>query len=297
MGKTSRRTIYQQIHAMNPNCVWKPCAMALLKIASPLIRNFKVHTIFEQPIPTDGSIIFAQNHTNFYDSLVHDKALAGHRYWCFASDEPRGSISGLSFEAKGVVWLTRERQENRALAAATLAELLCLGENLSYCPEGTWNLTENRLMLPISRGMAKLAITAARDAKVYIVPVVCDYRYRGNTARVREAHVKVCKAIPVPSSADAAELTEGLEDIFWTERWYQLEAAAKEANPDSGVFCRQSVSREQWCKFTAALRKQYKTDWTREENSVIYTREQRLQMEMGRFIEAEQNTSKLLPSY
>ena len=284
-----RMAVYRQLHQVNTNLVWKPFAVPLLRIATPFICNFKVDVSFEEALPLDGGLVFAQNHLNFFDSLVFDKAMKGKKYYCLAGDEPKGTIQGLSFEAKGTVWIARNSIDSRNAAKITLERLLEKGQNLSWVPEGTWNTTENRLMLPISRGMAQVAITSAQKAKVYIVPVVVDYQYKEGSHKVKRASVQVCKAVQVSAADTPEELTERLETIFWTTRWKQIEAqmalSPYRIQTENGyVYPRARLSREKWQHFVEKLHSQYKCDWSAEESYAIKTQVQKDHAEIARVL-------------
>jgi len=287
------REIYKELHSKYANFVWNPQFMPLLKIASPLIKRFKVEVEFEAEIPKDGSIIFCQNHNNFYDSLVLDQALKNIVCHCFASNEPRGKITGLSFEAKGVVWLDRDSEEDRKKVKEINTEILKHGLNLSWCPEGTWNLSENRLLLNTSWGLAQTAIEVSNYTNIYIIPVTINYDYIGQTAKVRGANVKVSSPIKVETEMDPKELTKQIETVHWTNTWYQLEEYAKkdkegtikiEDSEIEYVYKRAEITKEAWNKKIKALKAQYKTDWKREEEAVIKTKAQKEQEAVAPYI-------------
>lgn len=272
MSDDKRIESYKQLHTKYNDLVWKPWLKPLAKVLYPLMRRgIDIQVEVEGNIPTDGSIFFPQNHSNFYDSLVLDKVLNDEQYFCFASDEPRGKATGLSFEYRGVMWLDRDSEDSGRISKNVLADLAKSGENISWCPEGTWNLSDNKLMLNLAYGMSKSAIEASKYNKVYIVPLVYDYDYEYNKDilgkehfKIKKANVKICKALEVTPDMDYKELNEIITNLFWTERWYQLER--------KGVYNRDSVSLDEWKKLIEDLKKQYKgANWSREENSVVKT--------------------------
>lgn len=289
----SRRERYQKlkgIQAEHQNFVYKPLAQLLLKVAAPFIRNFKTSVSFEDSPPTDGGVIFVFNHQNYYDSLVAGYALdKKYGFTCLAGDEPRGTIQGLSLEARGVVWINRSDANSRKAATETLLALLRAGLYVGWSPEGTWNTTENRLMLPLAYGMAQTAIEASKTSKVYLVPVCMDYHYKENQSKVKCAAVRVCKAIPVSPDMKPRELTDTVETVCWTTRWEQMEARMRQTpacipKGDSYFYPREKVSRSQWEQFVNDLHNQYKVDWSVEESYRIITPEEKLQREMQKYI-------------
>ncbi len=289
-SNSNRRKLLFNIQTEHSNFSYKPWAMPILKVSSFFIRSFKTTVSFESQVPTDGSLVFSINHQNFYDSLVVGFALDRVScFTCLAGDEPRGKLQGLSFEARGVVWINRADPDSRKASTETLLALLKAGLSIGWSPEGTWNTTENRLMLPIARGMARLAIEAARTTKVYIVPVCMDYQYKENSYKVKRASVRVCKAIQVSPEMQADKLTEEVETVCWTTRWLQMEERMKRTpgcivQGSDYIYPRASIPVGFWNWFVDKLHGQYKVDWTAEASYRIITPEERLQNEMQKYI-------------
>ncbi len=291
---------YEELHAKYSNIEWAPQYMPLLRIASKIIKPFPVKKSFSSNLPNDGALFFWENHLNFYDSLVFDAALKKFEHFVLAGDEPRGTIQGLSFAAKGVIWVTRDDKASKRQAGNALIDLLSAGINIVECPEGKWCLSENKLLLNMSKGAAKSAIEASKYAKIYIVPVVINYNYFGNTAIVKNANVDICDPILVSSNMDYNELHEKITEIMWTARWSQLESNAKknkssmriEGDGSKYVFSREKESIDNWEKKIERLKKQYKIDWKKEELYELKTKEQLLQETMEKYINPNPRGSK-----
>lgn len=282
----ARKEIYEKLSKEYPNLVWNSKYMLLLKMSAPFIRRFPIDVRFEEKLPEDGVLIFAQNHCNIYDSLVLDKIMKGYDYFCFAGDEPRHTLSGKAFEAKGVVWINRSSAESRKDSMTVLKKLAESGFNLSLCPEGTWCLDSRDLILTIPYGVSKIAINASKKVKVYIVPIVTDYNYLGNTSKVIDAMITVCRSIKVKSDMDYKKLNELITDTLWTARWMQLEKRAAKSNEtikidsiyddnctNHYVFKRENFSVEDWEEHVKALKSQYKTNWEIESGYRFKTKE------------------------
>lgn len=290
--ETKRKEIYKELHTKYPNFEWEPKYMILLNIASKFIKYFPVETKFQSEIPQDGALFFLENHLNFYDSLVFDAALKGYNHFVLAGDEPRGTIQGLSFLAKGVIWVNRDDKEEKKLASKTLTEVLASGQNIVECPEGKWCLSQNKILLNISRGTMKNAIEASKFSKVYIVPVLLNYNYLKNTAIVKSANVEVCTPILVDPNMNYLDLHEKISEIMWTTRWLQLEENAKKSREsiritgteNEYVFKREKESIELWEEKVKKLKNQYKIDWDKEETYEIKSKAQQLQEEMEPYI-------------
>ncbi len=289
MNFNERKKIFKEISKYDNNLVWKPQYIPLMKTVFPFLRNFKVNIEKEEELPNDGVFIFTQNHSNFYDSMILEKVLKKQFYCCFASDEPRGTIQGWGFEATGVVWVNRNNKESRVKASQTLIELLKNNCNLSWCPEGLWCLSDNKLLLHIAHGLAKAAIAGAKYNKVYIVPIVTTYQYNDDD-KVIGADVTMCKSILVKDDMDSKVLTEYLEDIMWTVKWNQMEKIARESKDTVPyefegttyyLYRREEETADKWKRHTDKLRSKLKNiDWSKEGQYEIKTKEQKLQEEM-----------------
>lgn len=289
MNYNERKKIFKKLCKNNDNLVWKPQYIPLMRTVFPFLRNFKVDIQKEEELPNDGVLIIMQNHCNFYDSIVLEKVMKNNFYCCFASDEPRGTIQGMGFEATGVVWVNRNDKESRVKASQTLVELLKNHCNLSWCPEGLWCLSENKLLLHISRGLAKAAIAGAEYSNVYIVPLVTTYEYDNND-KVKRTIVTLGKSVLVNKDMDDIKLTEHLEDIMWTIKWHQMEKIAEESKDTIPyefdghtyyLYQREKETLAKWKKHVEKLKSQLKyLDWNKEGEYEIKTKEERLQEEM-----------------
>ena len=287
-----RKELYEKLHNKYPNFEWEPQYMPLLKISSKFIKYFPVHTRFETELPEDGVLLFLENHLNYYDSLVFDAALKDYEHSVLAGDEPRGTIQGLSFVAKGVVWVSRDNKNSKILASNTLINVLSAGRHMVECSEGLWCLDEKKILLNLSWGTMKNAIEVSKKRKVYIVPVLIDYNYFGNSAFVLSSDVDVRKPILITPDMDYMTLHENITEIMWTTRWLQLEENAKKSrksirilgSENEYVFRRDKESLKAWQKKINKLKSQYKTDWDKEASYEIKSEEQKLQEEMEKYI-------------
>lgn len=199
----------------------------------------------------------------------------------------------MGFEATGVVWVDRNNKESRVKASQTLIELLKNNCNLSWCPEGLWCLSDNKLLLHISRGLAKAAVAATEYNKVYIVPIVTTYDYDNND-KVKEAEVTLCKSILVSKDMDDKTLTEYIEDVMWTAKWNQMEKMARESRETIPyefegetyyLYRREEETAAKWKRHTNKLRSKLKNiDWSKEGQYEIKTKEQKLQGEIENYV-------------
>lgn len=142
----------------------------LIITALPLVRNFNLTAFSVVPLQKNESVIYVSNHSNMHDFPVAAEILKKH-FYVLADDEPRGKLTGLGFEANGVVWVNRFDRSSRKKAFEEMLQLLEAGKNILIYPEGTWNLSDNLPMLPLPWGVIQLA----QKTGCAVVPITLEY--------------------------------------------------------------------------------------------------------------------------
>lgn len=132
------------------------------------------HPIVNKPI------IFALNHSEFSDIPIALKACR-QRSFILAGKQNLWTIDRLFFILTGVIWVDRKNKTEMAASKERVVTYLKQGQSILWFPEGTWNLTENQLMLPMKWGI----IEAARQANAQIIPMALDYDKSKNLCRVK----------------------------------------------------------------------------------------------------------------
>ena len=89
-----------------------------------------------------------------------------------------------------------------------MQKILKTGNNLLMYPEGTWNLTSSKPLIPLNWGVIDLA----RNAKVPIIPLVTEY-YEDC------CYVKFGKAIYVNEDISKEDGIQQVEDAMATLKW------------------------------------------------------------------------------
>ena len=142
----------------------------LLRFLSGNRNSFKVvidNDLYGLP---DTPVIFAFNHSNSFDIPIAINVV--NRHCVILLGKQRLSFSErLFFYLNGVVITDRLDKNDGTPAKEALSSLLKSGHSIIWFPEGTWNLTDNLLLLPLKWGI----IEVAQKAKVPIVPVVLMY--------------------------------------------------------------------------------------------------------------------------
>lgn len=89
-----------------------------------------------------------------------------------------------------------------------MIKILKAGNNLLVYPEGTWNMTPSKPMLPLNWGVIELA----KRTGVPIVPLVAEYHPDC-------CYVKFGEAIHINKDMDKKTGIDQLEDVMATLKW------------------------------------------------------------------------------
>lgn len=127
----------------------------------------------------DCAVIFASTHQGILDNL------------CWIPDNPKHAIMlHASDISKILVWIqmctgmvlvnkNNPDPESRKNAKLDMIQLLLNDHSIWYFPEGTWNLSPNKIFLPLSIGF----VDVAKKSGAPIVPVVIEYTYDTSTEK------------------------------------------------------------------------------------------------------------------
>lgn len=173
-----------------------------------------------EPAPilhTDKPIIFALNHTNSSDSLVAVKAISvafHRRCYMLVGKQRLNFIGKLWFFLNGTIYVDRSDPANMVVAKETLIAYLHKGQSITWFPEGTWNMSDNLLMLPMKWGIIDVAIKAGAQ----IVPTILDY-----DRKTMICSVHFGTPIAPNELTDRAEAIQELRDAMATLRYMAWE--------------------------------------------------------------------------
>ena len=174
-------------------------------------RHFQRQTIqiLGEPRKDDGQAIFACTHIDSGD-LEGIYEVLGQSSWWFVGDPCilYRDISGLLLYMNGSIFLETLDKTDRHIAYQRAVELLKGGGSLMIFPEGARNGSENRPVLPLFQGTAKMAM----ETLVKIVPVGIE-RYD------RRFVIKFGQALHPEDYASHGSLTQALRDAMATLKW------------------------------------------------------------------------------
>lgn len=143
----------------------------LLKII-PTQRTFELKLLNQCPRVV-GAKIFAMNHSNCHDALIAGEAIREH-FFVLVGKQRLEILDRIFFWMNGVIYVNRKNKKSKLKSVDKMDRLLKIGENILMYPEGTWNLTPSKPILPLYWGIIDLA----KSAKVPIVPLIAEYTKR-----------------------------------------------------------------------------------------------------------------------
>lgn len=124
-------------------------------------------------------------------------------------------------------------------AKLDMIKLLLEGHSISWYPEGTWNLSPNKLHLPMSFGF----LDAARKANVPVIPVVHEFTYDSSDEKekITKIHTRFGKPIYITPQDDINEKLAEYEEAISTMRWELIE--------EKGLFERERTSNQEYINY------------------------------------------------
>lgn len=204
--------------------------------------------------PMNGlPIIFAANHTNSYDIPISINAVC--KPLCVLLGKQRlGFADRFFFFLNGMIYVDRmDRTETRQSKDAMI-KLLRSGRSILWFPEGTWNMTDNLLMLPMKWGI----IEVARTAGAQIIPLALEYDRENMICTVRFG-------APIFGTAldNKAEAIGDLRDAMATLRWELISRAPPQ---DRGTLDIPKLRASMW----QAVEEYPPIEWEKEERVIFH---------------------------
>ncbi len=160
----------------------------------------------------EGPAIYTVNHTNVSDVPVVFHTLNKQTY-VLCGTKSQKFIDSIGFNLNGVIWVDRHSVKSKKRSTDKIYRILQSGGRVMWFPEGTWNLTENLLMLPMRYGIVKMAA----KANVPIIPI--SIYYAGE-----KIYSTVGTPITVNVNEDATIAITRLRDAMATMKYEQMEA-------------------------------------------------------------------------
>lgn len=181
-----------------------PVLVALMKSQ----RKHQLH-IVTQKVSYEGGVIYVVNHSCRYDFPIAGEVIGRHTYTYVLVGKQRFEfIDKICLLLNGIIWVDRMDRQSKQEAFCRMIHLLKHGENICMFPEGTWNLTPSKPMLPLYWG----CISLAKETKCPIQPLVLEYQGK-------DCFVNFGELFFVKEEDTKEEKIEELTDLFATLKW------------------------------------------------------------------------------
>lgn len=163
----------------------------------------------------DRPMIFCPTHNGNYDIQILGEVIRKF-HWVLLSGDHNvlpGTMQGNWLAANGVIYLDRDDKIDRQTAKLTAIKLLQMGLNLMIYPEGTWNISENHLVLDLFMGIIEIA----RQSNALIVPFGLE------TVTDKKYIVNIGDFFDVFAFDDSIRAIQALRDEMASLKWEILE--------------------------------------------------------------------------
>lgn len=177
----------------------------LLKIL-PAQRTFELKLLNKCP-SVSGAKIFAMNHSNCHDAPIAGESIKEH-YFILAGKQRLELMDKIFFFLNGTIFVDRKNKNSKRKSVHKMTHLLRKGENILMYPEGTWNLTSSKPMLPLYWGIVDLA----KSADTPIIPVVAEYHQKC-------CYVKFGQPLYMGKKIDKQQGINLVSDVLATLKW------------------------------------------------------------------------------
>ena len=190
----------------------KICYPFLLYLSKTKIK-YKVEVLNGYTPQPKKPIIFCGNHQAFPDTPLLLR-IPKRRSYVLVGKQNLAFIDTVFFNLMGTIWVDRKSKEDMVASKEGILAKLNDGHSVCWCPEGTWNLTANQLIMPMKWGI----IDVARQAGAQIIPLIFDYNRETMVCRA-----KFGEPIFGADLEDKAKGIEKLRDDMATLRWELME--------------------------------------------------------------------------
>lgn len=141
----------------------------------------------------------------------------------------------------GVFYVNKFDKNSRERAKLEMMRLLLNEKSVTIFPESAWNLSLNKLHLPLYIGIVDIA----RKTKKPIIPVVQEYEYDNSKLdgieRIKSVHIKYGEPIYVSELDNPIEKLKEYSDVISTIRWNLIE--------EKGIYDRNAISNDVYINF------------------------------------------------
>ena len=141
----------------------------------------------------------------------------------------------------GVYFVDKTNKESMNNAKSEMIRLLLNNKSITIFPESAWNLSPNKLMLPIRYGVVDIA----KKSKKPIIPVVMEYYYDESkldeTERIKLVKIRYGNPIYVNENDNLQDKLNQYVDWISTTKWNLME--------ENGLINRNSINNQAYINF------------------------------------------------
>ncbi len=211
------------------------------KVASKLIKllcknEIEIISDGQENIPEEN-VIFAFTHQGMLDNFVWIPETPKHCVILHSAIVKK--FLKLIQLNTGLVFVNKQNKLDRQNAKLDLIKILLLGHSIAYFPEGAWNLSPNKLHLPMNYGFLDIA----RKTQTAVIPVVIEYSYNNTNSKekINKIHIRYGTALYVKIEDDLEQKLAEYEEAISTMRWDLIE--------EKGSFSRDTISNWEYINF------------------------------------------------
>lgn len=164
----------------------------------------------------EGPVIFASSHQSVLDGFVWITDCPKHALIVHGAETNRLLL--LAQVNTGLILVTKkDKKSSRKNSKLDMICVLLKGHSIIIFPETAWNLSPNRLHLPVNYGFLDVAQKTGKP----VIPMVMEYTYdtTGDKERITNIHIRYGEPIKVGESDKIEIKLEEFEEKISTMRW------------------------------------------------------------------------------
>lgn len=188
-------------------------AISIRKLLHPCMRilvskrrTFPLYILSPMP-EVPGNKIFVMNHGTVHDAPVADEVINEH-FYVLVGKQRLDLMDRIFFWINGVIYVDRKDKKSKKQAFEKMLAILNKQKNLLLYPEGTWNMTPSKPLIPLNWGVVELAKISGRP----IVPLVAEYYTEG-------CYVKFGQPIYINEATSKKDGIEWVAEAMASLRW------------------------------------------------------------------------------
>ena len=190
------------------------------------------YKIYVEDCNVDGLVgIYAFTHQDKFDHV--NLVVSNPNHTILLNSRVLAPIYKAVLNLNGVVYVDKASKEDRAKVKLELLRLLYSEKSITIFPESAWNLSPNKLHLPMYRGVVDIA----RKTGLPIIPIVQEYEYKNKDdgkEHIDYVVVRYGEPIYVKPTDDLGDKLDEVSTSFATMRFDEIQK--------KGVFSREQVN-------------------------------------------------------